>query len=33
MTISQELYHAADHALLLSKRSGRNRVAVSTQEG
>ena len=32
MSIPQDLYHAADHALLLSKRSGRNRVAVSSQE-
>jgi diguanylate cyclase (GGDEF)-like protein len=32
MAVSQDLYHAADHALLLSKRSGRNRVAVSPQE-
>ncbi|HEX5714627.1 MAG TPA: GGDEF domain-containing protein [Thermoanaerobaculia bacterium] len=30
MATSQDLYHAADHALLLSKRSGRNRVAVYT---
>ncbi|HYN20245.1 MAG TPA: GGDEF domain-containing protein [Thermoanaerobaculia bacterium] len=28
MANPQDLYHAADHALLLSKRSGRNRVAV-----
>jgi diguanylate cyclase (GGDEF)-like protein len=28
MTCPQDLYRAADHALLLSKRSGRNRVAV-----
>ncbi len=33
MTIPQDLYHAADHALLQSKRSGRNRVAVAPQEG
>jgi diguanylate cyclase (GGDEF)-like protein len=32
MTIPQDLYHAADNALLLSKRSGRNRVAVYTQD-
>lgn len=30
MTSSQDLYHAADEALLLSKRSGRNRVAIYT---
>jgi diguanylate cyclase (GGDEF)-like protein len=28
MTSPQDLYHAADEALLLSKRSGRNRVAI-----
>jgi len=28
MANPQDLYHAADHALLLSKRSGRNRVAI-----
>jgi diguanylate cyclase (GGDEF)-like protein len=32
MSIPQDLYHSADNALLLSKRSGRNRVAVYTQE-
>jgi diguanylate cyclase (GGDEF)-like protein len=30
MASSQDLYHAADEALLLSKRSGRNRVAIHT---
>jgi len=30
MTAAHELYQAADDALLLSKRSGRNRVAVQT---
>lgn len=30
MTTPQDLYHAADNALLLSKRSGKNRVAVYT---
>ena len=30
MTAPQDLYQAADDALLLSKRSGRNRVAVHT---
>ena len=28
MTTPQDLYQAADEALLLAKRSGRNRVAV-----
>lgn len=32
MTGPQDLYRAADHALLLSKRSGRNRVAVYSPE-
>jgi diguanylate cyclase (GGDEF)-like protein len=32
MPAPQDLYHAADHALLLSKRSGRNRVAVYSPE-
>ena len=32
MTTPQDLYHAADSALLLSKRSGRNRVAVYSGE-
>jgi PleD family two-component response regulator len=32
MTTPQDLYHAADSALLLSKRSGRNRVAVHSGE-
>ncbi|HEV2843971.1 MAG TPA: GGDEF domain-containing protein [Thermoanaerobaculia bacterium] len=30
MSSPQDLYHAADEALLLSKRSGRNRVAIYT---
>ncbi len=30
MTSPHDLYQAADDALLLSKRSGRNRVAVQT---
>jgi diguanylate cyclase (GGDEF)-like protein len=30
MSTPQDLYQAADHALLLSKRSGRNRVAVAS---
>jgi diguanylate cyclase (GGDEF)-like protein len=30
MGVPQDLYHAADDALLLGKRSGRNRVAVHT---
>jgi diguanylate cyclase (GGDEF)-like protein len=30
MAVPQDLYQAADDALLLSKRSGRNRVAVNT---
>ncbi len=32
MPAPQDLYHAADHALLLSKRSGRNRVAIYSPE-
>lgn len=32
MSTPQDLYHAADEALLLSKRNGRNRVAVYTSQ-